>query len=73
MFGKIDINGENAHDVFKFCRFNSPLHNKKNGLTQQCPWNFTKFVINKEGHVAGYFDPKQKPYNAEKLIKDLLV
>ena len=72
MFEKIDVNGAATHEVFKYCRVNSPLHNSKTGQTQQCPWNFTKFLIDKEGKVAGYYHPKQKPFDAEKQLKDLL-
>ena len=72
MFEKIDVNGDATHDVFKFCRFNSALHNPKTGLTQQCPWNFTKFLVDRNGKVVGYYNPKQNPVDAEKQLKDLL-
>ena len=72
LFSKSDVNGPTANEVFKFCRFNSPLRDAKTGLTRQIPWNFTKFVIDKEGKVRGYFDPRKKVGACESLIKGLL-
>ena len=72
LFSKTNVNGDQAHDVFKFCRINSPLFDPKKQLTKQIPWNFSKFVIDREGKVRGYFDIRSKVHDCEKLVKELL-
>ena len=51
MMAKVEVNGENSHDVFKFCRKNSPLFDDENKTLQSIPWNFTKFLIDECGQV----------------------
>ncbi|VDK44687.1 unnamed protein product [Anisakis simplex] len=47
LFAKIDVNGENAHPLYKF------LKAEQGGtLTNSIKWNFTKFLVDKEGHVV---------------------
>ena len=72
MFAKCEVNGPNSHDVFKFCRKNSPLFDNKSEKLQSIPWNFTKFLIDKNGKVAGFFTPKENPSDCVKMIKLLL-
>ena len=60
MFEKCDVNGENTHDVFKFLRCNSMLYDKSNNLSQQIPWNFSKFIVDKNGQVKAFFSPTTK-------------
>ena len=45
MFAKIDVNGENAHPLYKY------LKDAKPGLlgTENIKWNFTKFLIDRDG------------------------
>ena len=57
MFAKIDVNGDNTHEVYKYCRYNSELLNKKKNLVAEIPWNFAKFFINKDGKVVSYNKP----------------
>ena len=51
IFSKIDVNGENAHPLFNF------LTSEKKGLlgTQKIKWNFTKFLINKDGEPVNRY------------------
>ena len=58
MFSKIEVNGPNTHEVYKYLRKNSPLYDSSSQLTSEVPWNFTKFVVNKKGNVVSYFDPR---------------
>ncbi|EAR94389.1 phospholipid hydroperoxide glutathione peroxidase (macronuclear) [Tetrahymena thermophila SB210] len=68
LFDKIQVNGENCHEIYKFLRFNSELHDSKTGKTRQIPWNFAKFLINPQGKVVKFVSPK---YNPEVMIPDI--
>jgi len=63
MFAKIDVNGENAHEIYKFLK--QELH----GLFgSKIKWNFTKFLINKNGKPIKRFAPITKPEKIDKYI-----
>ena len=63
MFDKIDVNGENAHPLYKY------LRGEKSGLLgSSIKWNFTKFLIDRSGKVVGRYAPTTTP---ESLIKDI--
>jgi len=67
MFSKIDVNGKNAHPIFKY------LKNELGGtLGKKIKWNFTKFLINAEGKPIKRFAPITKPEKLEPEIKKLL-
>ena len=68
MFAKIDVNGEDAHPVYRF------LKGEKKGLlgTEAIKWNFTKFLVDRQGHVVKRFAPTTKPEDLEKEIAVLL-
>lgn len=67
MFEKIDVNGEDAHPLYKY------LKSKKGGwFGSSIKWNFTKFVIDKNGNPVKRFAPTTKPENMETLIQKLL-
>ncbi|MBE9917197.1 glutathione peroxidase [Paenibacillus donghaensis] len=68
MFEKTDVNGEDAHPLFKY-------------LTEQAPgvlgskaikWNFTKFLVDKEGHVIKRYSPQTTPDKLEEDVIKLL-
>ena len=66
-FAKIDVNGKNASDLFKF------LKKEKGGLLgSSIKWNFTKFLIDREGNVAKRFAPTDTPESIESDILALL-
>lgn len=52
LLSKVDVNGEGACDLYK------TLTEKKGGKIN---WNFTKFLINKNGEIVERFEPKVKP------------
>jgi glutathione peroxidase len=63
MFSKIEVNGENAHPIYKY------LKNKLPGLLgKNIKWNFAKFLIDTEGIPVKRFAPTTVP---EKLVKDI--
>jgi glutathione peroxidase len=67
MFGKIEVNGDNAHPLYKY------LKAKKGGwFGSSIKWNFTKFVIDKKGNPVKRFAPTTKPKDMEALIIKLL-
>lgn len=64
---KIDVNGENAHPIFKF------LKSKTKGLLgSSIKWNFTKFLISKDGKTIKRYSPMTKPKKLEKDIEKML-
>jgi glutathione peroxidase len=64
MFAKIEVNGDNAHPLFKALKQEAP------GLlgTQAIKWNFTKFLVDREGRVLRRYAPSDKP---ETLAEDI--
>jgi len=64
LFEKIDVNGDNTHPLYVF------LKSKATGFlgTESIKWNFTKFLINKEGKVIDRYGSSTKP---EKIAKDI--
>jgi glutathione peroxidase len=63
MFSKVEVNGENTHPIFKY------LKNELSGFPgNKIKWNFTKFLIDKNGKPYKRFSPITKP---EKLRKDI--
>lgn len=68
LFSKVDVNGENTHPLFNFLKTQAPgILGSKN-----IKWNFTKFLINKEGHVIKRYAPTTKPEAIEADIEKLL-
>ena len=64
-FKKIDVNGKNADPLFLYlCSFG--------GKYKKVKWNFTKFLVNKNGEVIGRFEPTTKPEAIEESIKKVL-
>ena len=67
MFSKVDVNGENAHPIFKYLK--SSL---KGIFGQKVKWNFTKFLVDANGSPYKRFAPNTKPESIEKYIIKLL-
>jgi glutathione peroxidase len=57
MFGKVDVKGENAADLYKLL---TSLDTTPTGAGD-ISWNFEKFVLDKDGFVVGRFGPRTKP------------
>jgi len=67
MFHKIDVNGSHAHPLFTW------LRKEKGGfLGDAVKWNFTKFLVNREGEVVGRYAPTVAPADIEADIRALL-
>jgi glutathione peroxidase len=63
MFSKIEVNGENAHPIYKYLKNRLPGVFGKN-----IKWNFAKFLIDRNGKPVKRFSPTTIP---EKLVKDI--
>jgi glutathione peroxidase len=67
MFAKIDVNGDNAHPLFKY------LKNEKFGLLgPSIKWNFTKFLVDRAGRVVARHAPTARPEGLKREIEALL-
>ncbi len=63
LFSKVEVNGDDAHPLYKW------LRSEKGGvLGSKIKWNFTKYLVNKEGEVVGRYPPTTKP---EKIAGDI--
>lgn len=66
-FSKVDVNGDKADPLFTF------LKKEKGGfLGSKVKWNFTKFLVDRGGHVVKRYGPTETPENLEKDIEELL-
>jgi glutathione peroxidase len=66
-FAKVDVNGKYADPLFKY------LKKQKRGLLGgRITWNFTKFLIDRQGNVVGRFAPNVEPEKLSASIEDLL-
>jgi glutathione peroxidase len=71
VFAKIDVNGPHAHPLYQFLKKSKPgvLSFLFAGGIQ---WNFTKFLIDRKGRVAGRYAPSTKPKGLARTIEKLL-
>ncbi|TNE93949.1 MAG: glutathione peroxidase [Gammaproteobacteria bacterium] len=68
MFSKIEVNGPDAHPLYQF------LKKQAKGLmgSEKVKWNFTKFLVNREGNVVKRYPPTAKPESIRADIEKLL-
>ena len=68
IFAKIDVNGPQAHPLYQF------LEREKRGFlgTKNIKWNFTKFLIGRDGEVLGRFAPTFTPEQLDGVIAKAL-
>ncbi len=68
MFAKVEVNGPGAHPLFDY------LKREKKGLlgSEGIKWNFTKFLIGRDGEVVDRFAPTVKPQDMASAIEKLL-
>lgn len=69
MHQKVDVNGPDAHPLFRYLKKEAP------GLmgSEAIKWNFTKFLVDSSGKVIKRYPPTTKPEDIEKDIRKLLV
>ena len=68
MFEKIDVNGENANPLYKYLTETAP------GVlgSKSIKWNFTKFLVDRQGKVVERYAPNIKPEDITPAIEKLL-
>ncbi len=68
MFAKIDVNGDSTHPLFKF------LKERKPGTlgTESIKWNFTKFLVDRDGNVVERYSARTEPESIAADIERLL-
>jgi glutathione peroxidase len=68
LFAKIDVNGADAHPLYRY------LKGEKPGVlgTEAIKWNFTKFLVNKQGEVVKRYAPNDKPEDIDVAVAALL-
>ena len=67
LFAKTDVNGKNEAPLYTF------LKSRKSGIfNSKIKWNFTKFLIDRNGKVTERFSPATKPEKLENKIRELL-
>ncbi|KAA2284465.1 glutathione peroxidase [Arenimonas fontis] len=68
MFAKIEVNGANAHPLYRHLKAEKP------GLlgSEAIKWNFTKFLVGRDGKVLKRYAPTDTPEKIEKDLRDLL-
>ena len=68
IFEKIEVNGQNPHEIFRYLRCNSELWDSKKKRAKEIPWNFAKFMIDSNGKVIKYYNPRINPLQ---LVNDI--
>jgi glutathione peroxidase len=68
MFAKVDVNGDNAHPLYRH------LKGEKPGVlgTEAIKWNFTKFLVDRDGNVVRRYAPNDKPETMDADVAALL-
>ncbi len=66
-FKKINVNGKEESPLYTYLK-----SQKKGALGSRIKWNFTKFLVDKEGNVVERYAPTTKPEDIEKDIEKLL-
>ena len=67
MHEKIEVNGENAHPLFNYLK-----SQQKGVFGDKIKWNFTKFLVDREGNVVKRFSPQKTPESITKEIENVL-
>ena len=66
-FKKIEVRGDKATPLYKWL-----ITQNEKGKPQSIKWNFTKFLINRQGEVVSRFAPTDKPESFENKVKEEL-
>jgi len=82
-FAKIDVNGSKAIDLYKYLKEVKPVDENpgeevkdysdiKVKGSSKIKWNFTKFIVDKDGNVFGRYSSKTKPEELDEVIGSLI-
>ena len=67
IFGKVKVNGRDTHPLYRWLR-----REKKGALGARINWNFTKFLVDREGRVVARYSPTTEPAQISGDIAELL-
>jgi glutathione peroxidase len=67
MFAKVNVKGPEAHPIFRYL-----TNNSKGVLGNGIKWNFTKFLVSREGKILNRFAPATKPESLKEEIEKAL-
>ena len=67
LFEKIEVNGENTCDLYKYLKTSIPNSEGQSDIA----WNFTKFLVDPEGTVVERFEPRVTPDQIKSSLEDL--
>lgn len=67
LFNKHQVNGPHAREVFRYCTSHA-----SGSFGAFIKWNFTKFLINRQGRVVSRYGPHESPLSFEHQIQELL-
>ncbi|MEH7380999.1 glutathione peroxidase [Bacillus sp. JJ1533] len=67
MFAKVDVNGDHADPLFQFLK-----DEQKGVLSKAIKWNFTKFLVDRNGQVVERYAPQTEPAKIEEDIEKVL-
>jgi len=66
MFAKIEVNGDDAHPLYKW------LRTEEDAQGEDIEWNFTKFLVGRDGHVIKRYAPTVEPETLADVIENAL-
>lgn len=72
-FQKIEVNGESSHPVYRYLRQKSELFCAEDEKAKVIPWNFAKFLVDREGNVVQYYDPYTFPKKFHQELRSKLL
>ncbi|MCU0408622.1 MAG: glutathione peroxidase [Bacteroidales bacterium] len=67
MFSKVEVNGENAHPLFKYLK-----QELRGLLSSRIKWNFTKFLVDRNGKPLKRFSPATTPEKIDAYLSEIL-
>lgn len=68
MFSKIEVNGDGASDVYRFLKSGHPDEDGNEDIA----WNFTKFLVGRDGQVIRRFAPPVTPEEITQVVAEVL-
>ena len=68
LFDKIDVNGDSTAPIYQYLKKDNPSESGSDDIE----WNFTKFLVSRDGEIIMRFGPKTEPEEIKKDIEELL-
>ena len=70
IFQKCDVNGNNTHPIYQYLK--AKIHASLQPKVDKISWNFAKFLVNGQGEVVQYFEPKSDLNTLRSEVEALL-